>query len=461
MIRSVQDSAGAEEEIQEFTDTALEERIQHLEACAQEFEKSFSRMLPILLNARAAPSHRSTEQVPPDVTEKLASQLQELTSKVDLLQQILWEGSAIASSSSTSLSSSSTNADQLLRDMQGQLKVLQQRVVGAGVQVGAKVFQSFEDVETWVKAELPTQRYGLFVDAVSLLDFFACSGHVDAEKTFQAFHNQQKTGFSSMYEARVAASVQNVFPMVFGKVSATGMDDSAYIPAIQDPNKWDNGVTGVKHQICRGMSDVEYQLESAIDSVLGSYPDARQLAKECLFKSKRFIADLCNFITNDFQKWKLRGHGQKDSWRMTAVCVRRIFEEIHSERVVARDIYDYKDSVFSTAKFLWATWKAHAVMDKYIKHQFYEHPSIAAVLARHLADNYIKPDDSLASKYASMDKAHKALVSRVDTISDKVNGLAAKPQGYQGGPQYHGGQQPQHQKNEKGRGGGGLAVVPP
>ncbi len=57
---------------------------------------------------------------------------------------------------------------------------------------------------------LPTQRYGLFVDAVSLLDFFTCIGHMDADKTFAAFHSQQKTGFTSMYEARVAASVQNV-----------------------------------------------------------------------------------------------------------------------------------------------------------------------------------------------------------------------------------------------------------
>jgi hypothetical protein len=242
---------------------------------------------------------------------------------------------------------------------------------------------------------------------------------VDADKTFQALHNQQKTGFSSMYEARVAASVQNIFPIVLGKASASGMDDSEYIPAIQDPNKWDNGVTGVKHQICRGMSDVEYQLESAIDSVLASYPEARQIAKECLFKAKRFIADLCNFISNDYQKWRVRGYGQKDSWRMTAVCVRRIFEEIHSERVVARDIYDYKDFVFSTAKFLWATWKAHVVMDRYIKHQFYEHPYIATVLARHLADNYIKPDDALAAKLSALDKSHKTLVTRVDTLSTK------------------------------------------
>jgi len=269
------------------------------------------------------------------------------------------------------------------------------------VRIGTKIFQSFDVVESWVKTDLPNQCYGLFVDAVSLLDFFSCIGHVDADKTFAAFHSQQKPGFTLMYEARVAASIQNVFPMVFGRTSSSGMDDSEYIPAIQDPMKWDNGVTGIKHQITRGMSDVEYQLESAIDMVLGPYGEARQIAKECLFKSKRFVTDLCHFISNDYQKWKLRGHGQKDAWQMTAVSVRRIFEEIHSERVIARDIYDY------------------------IKHQFYEHPSIPAVLAHHLADNYVKPDDALANKVHSADKAHQALVSRVDTLTTRLNALAS------------------------------------
>ncbi len=174
--------------------------------------------------------------------------------------------------------------------------------------------ESFEDVIVWVKAELPCQRYGLFVDAVSLLDFFTCIGHVDAEKTFAAFHSQQRLGFSSMYGARVAASIQNLFPMVFGKSSSSGLDDSEFLPAIHDPDKWDNGSTGLKHQICRGMSDVEYQLESAIESVPAGLPEAKQIAKECLYKAKRFVSELCNFITNDFHKWKHRGHSKRDAW---------------------------------------------------------------------------------------------------------------------------------------------------
>lgn len=114
---------------------------------------------------------------------------------------------------------------------------------------------------------------------------------------------------------------------------------------------------------------------------------------------------------------------------MTTVCVRRLFEEIHSERVVARDIFDHNDKAFSTAKYLWATWKAHAVMSKYLKHQFYEHPSIAAVLARHLADNHVKHDDSLASKVSSLGKSitkiEKAAVGADQAASTAEKSISA------------------------------------
>jgi hypothetical protein len=417
-VSAIQDLRQASiEAAEEHENEKLQEqgRLQSIEKCLQVFESHFSKILPILRAAKVSVQGSASNSVPRTDYEVLQKQVAQLTTTVESMQTVLWD------SGCSSPAVSPQAGDPVILEIQSQLKQLQHQVVGGGVRIGAKIFQSFDMVETWVKSELPNQRYGLFVDAVSRLDFFSCIGHVDANKTFAAFHSQQKNGFSSMYEARVAASVQNVFPIVLGRSNSTGIDDSEYIPAISDPDKWDNSVTGIKHQITRGMSDAEYQLESAIDLVLNPYPEARQIAKECLYKAKHFVIDLCNFISTDYQKWKLHGHGKKDSWRMTAVSVRRIFEEIHSERVVACDIYDFKDSTFLAAKFLWATWKAHQVMERYIKHQFYEHPSIAAVLAWHLADNYIKPDDALASKLTTLDKAHTALVKRVDTLCTKEN----------------------------------------
>ena len=111
---------------------------------------------------------------------------------------------------------------------------------------------------------------------------------------------------------------------------------------------------------------------------------------------------------------------------MTSVCVRRVFEEIHSQRVVARDILDIQDGDFSCAKFLWATWKAHETMISYVRHQFYGHPSLAAVLARHLADNHVKPDEAVTSKVGYIEKAIKNINSRLDSVQDSPKNASEK-----------------------------------
>jgi hypothetical protein len=86
---------------------------------------------------------------------------------------------------------------------------------------------------------------------------------------------------------------------------------------------------------------------------------------------------------------------------MTTVCICCIFEEIHSQRVIAWDI-NVNDKDFSCAKYLWSTWRAHKVMANYVCHQFYEHLAIASVIARHLADNHVKPNATQGTNIASL-----------------------------------------------------------
>ncbi len=71
--------------------------------------------------------------------------------------------------------------------MKAQIQSLQVHIVGDGVQIGGMVFQCFDHVTSWVMLKFPIRCYGVFVDAVSLLDFFTCIGHVDAETSFSAF----------------------------------------------------------------------------------------------------------------------------------------------------------------------------------------------------------------------------------------------------------------------------------
>jgi len=85
-----------------------------------------------------------------------------------------------------------------------------------------------------------------------------------------------------------------------------------------------------------------------------------------------------------------------------------------------------RDANFSCAKFLWATWKAHDTMALYVRHQFYEHPSIAAVLARHLADNHVKPDAASGTKITNLEKAIRNINARLDTTNSNLDSLDTK-----------------------------------
>jgi hypothetical protein len=390
----------------------------HIETVVKEYEKCFGIIFPILRDVKKGsltPSPPNNSSIDHSALQK---SLDDFNHRLSKLEQDAW--SQIATPPSTPLIPQvldvayPSNIEATLLDLKHQIKVLQHRIVGGGVRIGNKVFQSFEDVQVWVKAELPTRRYGLFVDAVSILDFFSFLGHIDAESQVSTLHNANKAGFTSIYESRVATSVQNIFPKVFGKG-----DSHQYLPAIRHPDKWDDGSDGLMYQITKGMTDVETQLRSTIDSVLDGYHEAWHLASQCLFEAKRFVMDLFTFMTQDYFKWKARGHSKQDAWNMTSLCVRRIFEKIHSERVVARDIYDPNNLEFTTAKMLWATWKAHAVMEQYLKHHFYEHPSISAVLARHLANNYVKPKTTTSSQLLALENSVKSLTSCLDKLKIK------------------------------------------
>jgi len=99
-------------------------------------------------------------------------------------------------------------------------------------------------------------------------------------------------------------------------VAGEKIKDSESLPGISDPDKLNNGSTGVRYKILRGMKDVSLQLESNIDKVLRNYPGAKQMARDLLLNSKHFVIDLLDFMSQDYNSWKLRGYTKKEAWKM-------------------------------------------------------------------------------------------------------------------------------------------------
>jgi hypothetical protein len=65
-------------------------------------------------------------------------------------------------------------------------------------------------------------------------------------------------------------------------------------------------------------------------------------------------------------------------------------------------------------------------MEGYVKHQFHAHPHVSSVITRHLAANFVKPDQTQEVKYSTLDNKMKALASKVDAHESKLKLLVDK-----------------------------------
>ncbi len=241
---------------------------------------------------------------------------------------------------------------------------------------------------------------------MSIFDFLAQS-HTDDQTNMSHLYASQKNGFEMTYESTVLSSMKNLFPNLFGKGSADGMDTSKLLPALSDADKWNsNGVTGLQMQVERELPNVDEEFQNMISTTFEDYPEARELALELLYRSKKFAVELCNFIQRDFDFWKYKGYTKKKSWELTCLSIRRIFEDIQVVRVIGRNSRDLKNP--ENTAVIWATLKAHTVMVEYSRRKFVEHPSISAVIARHLAAHHTRPDSTVEERCKKLEEKFSA-----------------------------------------------------
>jgi hypothetical protein len=391
----------------------IEQRQMTMEHLLNTHTERFKTVRAFMQYQQSLPQSSLSTQSPQPSSLRLEQLEQQFRSLQDLITTRLGALPISSTSFSTPMEELST--------LKEEIKLLKQQIGGSGITVGHQVFQCYEEFAVWVKTGVPQGRFGLFVDGHSLLDFFSFVGFLDAESVANSFHSSNKSGFKSMLETRVAASMQNFFPAPFGKTSGDKLEDNETLPGISDPDKFDNGSTGVKYKILRGMKDVSMQLETNIEKVLKDYPDAKQMARDMLLNAKRFVIDLMNYMSQDYNSWKLRGYTKREAWRMTCRSIHRILDDLQGARMTGRDAGDGADLDRVTATYIWATAKTHEVMDEFLKYQFFEHPAIAAVLARHLAATAVLPDDQLPAKLNALDQRVIALSKKVDSLESRAN----------------------------------------
>jgi hypothetical protein len=208
-----------------------------------------------------------------------------------------------------------------LSTIEEKLSTLENRIVGDGVTIGSFTFQTLDDVRLWCGLHLKTHRFGLFLDGVSIFEFLA-QEHADTSEVLTNLYNSQKNQFNNVYDSKVMSSCQNFFPTVFGHSSSDGLDTSRTLLGLATPDKWDNnGVTGLRFQITRELINVDTQITTAINVAFRDYPEAAALSKELLYRSKKIVNELSNFMSQDFSFWHAKGYDKHGSWELTCCSV--------------------------------------------------------------------------------------------------------------------------------------------
>jgi len=95
-------------------------------------------------------------------------------------------------------------------------------------------------------------------------------------------------------------------------------------------------------------------------------------------------------------------------------------------RVVGRDFRDKKNPQLTATQVVWATIHSHTIMDEYMRRNFFEHPSISAVIACHLASHHTRPDSAFVDRLNRVENTIARLTTKMDNLESRLANLEGK-----------------------------------
>jgi len=260
------------------------------------------------------------------------------------------------------------------------------------VRIGEHHFQTMNDLEAWMDANLPpTFPFGGFVDVYSFLQRVKSNRDiVKSDRGLVAGMEQRRKSKLTADESLVVESFNDPLPRCFSGPNSS--DKVVWCPGVRTKQKWesDNGTQGVKLAIKDNMEGIRSRIDTIISQRLGyEYPAATNLARELLSDTVTFVTALLAFVSNTYQKLINAGYPPAAAWDLVSKLVYRMFSTdcFHEKRGIATEMLDADDHRSLAVGILWATFGTHMVMRDYLKHDFADHPSISGEFTRFLVAN--------------------------------------------------------------------------
>ena len=296
-------------------------------------------------------------------------------------------------------------------------------------------FRDIDSLRAWMKHEMDQPCHGLFVDIVSFMEFLGGERYVECNTTLNDLYLTNKVGFATQSDAIVSGSFQNVLPGAFGRrpdsekgvPHSVDFDAQPELPGMTTFAKWDHrdGSSGRKYWIKKESRNAYKNLDGMIRHQLKGR--AQMLATNTLMDSKAMCDSLQQFISNSYEDTMHSGRfDSAQAWRMVCKFVKRVFSEIGDVRVVARNGIDIEDKWTTSARFLFATLKAHEIMEAFMRLNIKDHPSISSEMVKFIC--YSQPSTDTAEvmgRLGNLETLQRGDQSQISKLETKVKALTS------------------------------------
>ena len=168
----------------------------------------------------------------------------------------------------------------IIAKLQEDITILMARTSGDGFNMCNFHFQSIEELKVWAKQHVTGHRFGLFVDGVTLWEYYR-HGHFSMPEVLASIRDTTRVGFATVQEAQVVTSFENALPTVLGK----GGDATKSLPGLANHKIWDagDGNNGLRFQLNDHNTTVYTQLADQVKNTFEMFSSpAKALALECL-----------------------------------------------------------------------------------------------------------------------------------------------------------------------------------
>jgi hypothetical protein len=197
------------------------------------------------------------------------------------------------------------------------------------------------------------------------------------------------------------------------------MRDDRSLPSLRTYQEWDSGggSVGAKFILERNLRKCERMRTNIAERLNG---DAREVARQMLDDSVKFLNELSTWISNHYNEVRTRsGTSEKECWGLISHCVRTVFSVLGMARSPGHGPHLEGTKAPS---ILWGTLQAHRVMREMLLDGFSGFPKLSHVLNLHLQDNTVP-----RSRFEALQEDFKKQAVKVSALQASVDKLLSKP----------------------------------